>query len=257
MSAKNALIIREKPKKRLAFFFLMILITLLVTLSIFLSGYDYYLLKNLAKSKPKPKVTLMSKNTLLMHQKINSLQAQLEVFAEQIDSLQKQSKQPVIVNTNLLNQISSLQKEVTNLPLKKAFLWVPENNEKLSPSPWKKHLAHSLDEIKSVIIIRHHNTPIEPQRSPEERALLNERLQLTFQEAAWAVLQKNQAVYAWALEYIHTTAQQQFDLTRPETKLFLTTLNNLMQEKIIAQFHEEPSDSSSKEESPVSDEKTL
>jgi len=257
MSEKNSLIIREKNKTKIGFFFLMILIISLSITSVFLSGYSYYLSNKLTKPKPRAHVSFTANNKIWINQQINSMQAKIEVFAQQIDSLQKQAKQPIIVNTNLLSKISALQQEITTLPLKKALPRTSQASEKLSSSTWKKHLAKSLDQINSIIIIRHHDTPIEPQRSPEERALLNERLQLTFQEATWAVLQKNQTVYAWALKYIDTTSQQQFDMTQPETKIFLSTLNNLMQEKIISSHHETLIEPSATDDLPISDEKKL
>lgn len=228
------LVVISEPKARQSSYLLLIILTFLISMfSIITAAYSYYLLKHLPQ--PKPIITHdrsdYTQIRMQVAQQVKNLQNQIETLDQQLETLQKQTKQPAIINTTLLHQITTLQQDIISLPLKKSFQFIPENTIPTSPSPWKNHLANSLNQIKSIIIIRHHNTPIEPQRSPEERALLNERLQLTFQEAAWAVLQQNQDVYLWALRYIQSTVEQQFDINQPETKAFLTSLNNLLTEK--------------------------
>lgn len=120
--------------------------------------------------------------------------------------------QPDLVG--ILSQIAAMQDQVKNLPL---FALPTKTAQFKAPTPsvdnenWRsKSWRLSLETLKSLVIIRHRDQAITPLLAPMQEQFLRQNLQWMLQQASWAVLQQNQAVYSFSLNQTQTWLQRYF-----------------------------------------------
>ncbi len=155
---------------------------------------------------------------------LNQLRQQL---ANMITTLQPIAKMDLV---GALAKLSALQRQVKALPLvtPPAFTVAKENTDTAAPqTAWRKALANSLATLKSMIIIRHHQEPVEPLLNVEQLHYLQQNLQLQLQQAQWAVLHGQQTIYQASLQQAMTWVQNYFASKSPQTSAFLESLAQL------------------------------
>ncbi len=122
--------------------------------------------------------------------------------------------QPDIVG--LLSQMAALSEQVQHLPV---FALVDKTAQfKAKPtftSPqdeawFGKGLRVSLETLKSLVVIRHRDQAITPLLDAQQEQFLRQNLCLMLQQASWAVLQHNQAVYQFSLNRAKIWLQHYF-----------------------------------------------
>lgn len=142
------------------------------------------------------------------------------------------TRENVILALNALVDVLPTVKQRTELltPL------VPKEPEtKIEPMTWKEHVLASLSELKSLVVVRHHNDTIEPYFSPNEAAVLNENIQLMLLQAAYAASTGNQTLYENHLEMAIAWFNRYYDIHSPVGKKLLNTLTDLKDKTIVAQ----------------------
>ena len=143
---------------------------------------------------------------------------------------QIQAVQPLDV-AGLLSQLDAAQHLVVTLPSKNPLTQTKANPAMdktiKSPTTWREHLQNSLFKLEKLVIIRHHDVPIQPLLTPEYDSILRENIRLNLQEAQWAVLQKNQAVYALSLTQAIDNINQLFDQNATSTQSLIKLVNDL------------------------------
>ncbi|MCW5589402.1 MAG: uroporphyrinogen-III C-methyltransferase [Legionellales bacterium] len=97
----------------------------------------------------------------------------------------------------------------------------------LPATTWREKLKNSLHHIEKLIVIRHHDKPIEPLLPAEQAVYLRQNIQLLLQQAQWAVLQKNQALYQNNLTRVIETIKQYYDINQADARGFLTSIEQL------------------------------
>lgn len=138
---------------------------------------------------------------------------------------------PTLDIAGLLAKLDATQHLIKTLPsknpiaLSKATTSI-ETSIKV-PSTWREHLQSSIDLLRKLVIIRHHNAPIQPMLSAEDETLLRENIRLNLQEAQWAVLQKNQSVYDLALKHAVENINRAFDQKDERTQALIQQLQTL------------------------------
>ena len=119
---------------------------------------------------------------------------------------------PSVDLIGLLSQIAALSEQVQHLPLfalssKTAQFKAPVSLAAPNNETWfAKSLRISMDNLKSLVIIRHREQAITPLLAPMQE----QNLQLILQQASWAVLQHNQAIYAFSLNQAQEWLQRYF-----------------------------------------------
>ncbi len=99
-----------------------------------------------------------------------------------------------------LDQVSQALQNLPGLPSKK----LPKVSTALTQHehdnlPWYKKITHGLSGLKSLVIIRHIQKPIQPLLSPEQQNFLIENIQLKISQAEWAVLHQDPKLYKQSL----------------------------------------------------------
>lgn len=109
----------------------------------------------------------------------------------------------------------------------------PEPAESTERKTWKEHVADSLSELKSLVVVRRHESGIEPYFSPNEAAVVNENIQLMLLQAAYAASAGNQALFENNLQMAIAWFNRYYDIHSPLGEKMLITLNNI-KNQIIA-----------------------
>lgn len=158
-----------------------------------------------------------------------------QVIAKEIEQLQSMPKLDIV---RLLSQLDAIDNLIQQLPLKQATSLKTKTiitNTPTSPSSWTAHFKQSIDLLQTLIVVRHNDETIAPIPSPIYEALLRERIRLNIQQAEWAILQSNQALYQRALDLVILALNQSFKPTTEAKNTILQQLKTLQQIQLTAQ----------------------
>ena len=146
---------------------------------------------------------------------------------------------PKIDIPGLLSQLDAATNMISNLPLKPT---VAQDNKKNTTtdnnktmSTWRERLRESVGLLEELVVIRHHDEYIAPLPSPAYESMLRESIRLYLQEAQWAVLQNNEAVYQLSLVQAIKKINLSFDPGATETIALLGQLKTLQQIHLLQQ----------------------
>lgn len=92
---------------------------------------------------------------------------------------------------------------------------------------WRKILDQSLQQLKQLVIIRHHDATIKPLITPTDEAIIRDNIFLALQQAQWATLHQNQAVYDKALAQAICDIKRIFDIDNHQTDILIQQLSKL------------------------------
>ncbi len=126
--------------------------------------------------------------------------------------------------TGLLTQLNTAIKHTWNLPV------APLLEEKTATStPPQSHKEAALNFLNRLVTIRHHTDTLMPESTLAFEGILRATVRLNLQEAEWAVLEQNNAVYQIALEQAIHTLEKSFISDKTQTKALVELLNQLKQ----------------------------
>ncbi len=138
-------------------------------------------------------------------------------------------------------KLQALIGQIPDLPL--AALTLPEtiagdtDPDTAAGEDWQANLRAAWAEIRDkVVVVRHHDEPLQPLMSPDERRYLNQNLSLALQSAELAVLRRQQAIYESELEQARAWTRNFFQQENPATRGFIESLNQLHSKKIAPEF---------------------
>ncbi len=138
---------------------------------------------------------------------------------------------PTLDIAGLLAKLDATQHVITTCPSKNPLALTKTktlpNATIKTPATWREQLQASLDLLKKLVIIHHHNEAIQPLLTPEYETLLRENIRLNLQETQWAVLQKNQAVYDLSLTQAIDNITMAFDQNAASTQTLIEQLHAL------------------------------
>jgi uroporphyrin-3 C-methyltransferase len=138
----------------------------------------------------------------------------------------------------LLSQLDAVQHSVSTLPIKRLSIdqeQSPTSETQMNTHPtWRSKLQESIQRLKKLVIIRHHNND-QPMLTPDYEAIIRESIQLNLQNAQWAALQNNAEIYQLSLKQALDHLQNTFELKATATLATLKQLNELQQISLIDQ----------------------
>ena len=151
-----------------------------------------------------------------------------QTLAKEIATLQAV---PKVDQAGLLSQLDAAQDVAATLPLKPVVMPV-ENTKNISDptktqSNWRERLQQNLKLFEKLIVIRRHDDAIVPLPSVAYEAMLRQEIRLNLQEAQWAILQNNEAVYQFALAQAVKNIPRSFALGNPITEGLMKQLTEL------------------------------
>jgi|GEM_PF-5728103 len=137
----------------------------------------------------------------------------------------------VVDRDNIISQLDQLKTQVEKLPLNLPQIANAKvaNSAQNTASGILKPLQESWEQVKQLIVIRHHERPIEPLITPLEHVYLKQNLTLQLEQTNMAVLYRDNDLYHSSLQKITTWVKQFFDPHAAATKEFLTAIDTLLQ----------------------------
>lgn len=138
---------------------------------------------------------------------------------------------PKLDLAGLLSQLDAAQQMVSTLPLKQGINNLSEENvapaDEDSSSAWKSKLRENMKLLEKLIVVRKHDDDVEPILSPLHQEALRESIRMNLQEAQWALLEHNSAVYTQSLKQAIEGINRIFDVSASPTQALLSDLQKL------------------------------
>lgn len=130
---------------------------------------------------------------------------------------------------NNLSQLHALQCQILELPpLALTIRSTPKINPTINTeTTWTRAIQDSLTNFRQLIVIRHLNKPIKPLLSKERQQYIQLNLQLLIEQAQWALLHYEPAVYQASLQQAEKIIQANFDANYVTTQAILQNIEQL------------------------------
>ena len=168
----------------------------------------------------------------------------LKVRKQISNDIQKLKSVPTIDIAGISLALSSLVKTVDKLPLQ-----VPDPDairqrieerkpQKTSHEDWQGFVATIWQDLKNLIVIRRHETPIQPMLTADQQFFLIQNLQLRLEQARLALLQGETGVYQERLLEIEKWIPLYFDTKHKLTASTLDTIGKLRKQDITPELPE-------------------
>ncbi len=143
---------------------------------------------------------------------------------------------PSLDIAGLLSQLDAAQNSVSTLAIQSA-LGEPddadEDQSKVSNTPgWNTQIQESVKILEKLVVVRRHDEEIKPLLSPLFESILRESIRLNLQEAQWAILNNNPAVYELSLKQATMNLKRAFNGQSKGTKALIQQINELQKIKI-------------------------
>jgi len=147
------------------------------------------------------------------------------------EDIKAQHKAATLDTTGAFIKLQSAIDETWSLPI------IPLPEPKPEPEPTTNApqtlKAHVLKSLNHLVTIKHHDEPLKPTPTLAYEAMLRQAVRLNLEEAKWALLQKNEAIYQAALTNAIHYLEQTFAANAASTKQVLTMLNEMKDIKLI------------------------
>ena len=156
-------------------------------------------------------------------------------LSKELNALQKYK---TIDYAGLLSKLDAASDMVGQLPLS---VTSPLNQEQKNESSqeanhWRQKLKDSVSVLEKMVVVRRNDQDIKPLLSPLYVAVVRQAIILNLQEAQWAVLQNNDAVYHLTLQQAIDSIESNFDADSPVTARVTQQLKMLNQQQLKQEF---------------------
>jgi len=168
----------------------------------------------------------------------------LKVRKQISKDIQKLKSVPTIDIAGISLTLSSLVQTVEKLPLQ-----VPDPDairqrieertpEKRQVENWKSFFVAIWNDLKNLVVIRKHGTPVQPMLTTDQQFFLMQNLQLRLEQARLALLQGETGVYQERLQEIEKWIPLYFDTKHELTHSTIDTIAKLRKQDITPELPE-------------------
>ncbi|HAU1354623.1 TPA: uroporphyrinogen-III C-methyltransferase [Legionella pneumophila] len=157
-----------------------------------------------------------------------------QTIAKEIAQLKSIS---VVDITGILSQLDAAQAAINNLSIQSVVdqqevLNHITKSEESGKTGWRNRLQDSVNFLEKLVVIRRHNENIQPLISPLYESAIKENIRLNLQEAQWAILNNNPAVYQFALNQAIVNLKRVFNESSQNTDVLIKQLSTLQNVKL-------------------------
>ncbi|CZI03200.1 TPA: uroporphyrinogen-III C-methyltransferase [Legionella pneumophila] len=143
----------------------------------------------------------------------------------------------VVDITGILSQLDAAQAAINNLSIQSVVdqqevLNHITKSEESGKTGWRNRLQDSVNFLEKLVVIRRHNENIQPLISPLYESAIKENIRLNLQEAQWAILNNNPAVYQFALNQAIANLKRVFNDSSQNTDALIKQLSTLQNVKL-------------------------
>ncbi|NCT56970.1 MAG: hypothetical protein GW760_04565 [Legionella sp.] len=139
--------------------------------------------------------------------------------------LTEQLGAPTTDVTSLLTRLDAIEARTFHLPV----IALPKDQEKLAEqtSDASTNMGAIMKFLKNLVVIRHTTEALEPTPTLAYEAMLSATVRLNLQEATWAILERNDAVYHLALAQAMTNLERTFSSEATSTQVLIGQIKQL------------------------------
>jgi len=171
------------------------------------------ILLTLEHNAPTAITLLKMANTYIQHLHDPALRSLHKILTDDIATLQNLPKVDI---SSVYMRIQSLSNQLKHLPLADQFA---KNKKPVAPKAtvvkttkplWKRFFVGTWDTIKTFLVIRHHQQPVQPLLSTQQHQITITKLQILCAQAQWALLQRRNKLYHNLLQKIQQSIKKYF-----------------------------------------------
>ncbi|KTC96461.1 uroporphyrinogen III methylase [Legionella geestiana] len=146
---------------------------------------------------------------------------------------------PAIDTTGLLSQLDAAREALVTLPLDDRLIAKETNvtaaeNQQPESRTWRTRLQESVGLLEKLVVVRQQTDGLAPLPTPLQEAVIRESVRLNLEEAQWALLRSNQAIWQFALNQAMDSIRRHFDTDAPATKAVSESLEALKNTPLTA-----------------------
>ncbi|PCC21083.1 hypothetical protein CIK78_02730 [Halomonas sp. JB37] len=141
---------------------------------------------------------------------------------------------PQVDRTGLYLALNAQQEQVANLRLSQEIeeRAVTSGIEQPPTGTFQRQLARFGQELKDLVVIRHHDEALEALVTPEQESYLRQSLRLILEQSQLALLKEEQDLYQASLDKALGLLNDYYDTDREETQNVIARLQELQQTEI-------------------------
>lgn len=141
---------------------------------------------------------------------------------------------PQVDRTGLYLALNAQQEQVANLRLSQEIeeRAVTSGIEQPPTGTFQRQLARFGQELKDLVVVRHHDEALEALVTPEQESYLRQSLRLILEQSQLALLKEEQDLYQASLDKALGLLNNYYDTDREETQNVIARLQELQQAEI-------------------------
>ncbi|OAL59003.1 hypothetical protein A6R74_09050 [Halomonas sp. ALS9] len=141
---------------------------------------------------------------------------------------------PQIDRTGLYLALNAQQQRISSLRLSQEIeeQAVTSSIEEPPTGTFQRQLARFGEELKDLVVIRHHDEALEALITPEQESYLRQSLRLVLEQTQLALLNEEKALYDASIDKALQLLNDYYDTTREETQSVITRLEELKQAEV-------------------------
>ncbi len=141
---------------------------------------------------------------------------------------------PRVDRTGLYLALNAQQQRLAQLPLSRELEEIPARPgiEEAPTGGWQEQLSRFGQELRELVVIRHHDEALEALVTPEQEAYLRQSARLILEQAQLALLKEEQELYEASLDKALAMIEGYYDTERNEVQAVIARLQELRGENI-------------------------
>lgn len=145
---------------------------------------------------------------------------------------------PQVDRTGLYLALNAQQERISELRLSQEIeeRAVTSGIEQPPTGTFQRQLARFGEELKDLVVIRHHDEALETLITPEQEAYLRQSLRLVLEQTQLALLNEEQELYEASIDKALGLLNDYYDTSREETQSVITRLQELKEAEITPEL---------------------
>ncbi|MFS8172998.1 uroporphyrinogen-III C-methyltransferase [Vreelandella titanicae] len=141
---------------------------------------------------------------------------------------------PQIDRTGLYLALNAQQERISSLRLSQEIeeQAVTSSIEQPPTGTFQRQLARFGEELKDLVVVRHHDEALEALITPEQESYLRQSLRLVLEQTQLALLNEEKALYDASLDKALQLLNDYYDTTREETQSVIARLEELKEAEV-------------------------
>ncbi|WP_372609761.1 uroporphyrinogen-III C-methyltransferase [Halomonas sp.] len=141
---------------------------------------------------------------------------------------------PQVDRTGIYLALNAQQERLAMLPLSRELEEIPARSgmEEAPTGEWQEQLSRFGQELKDLVVIRHHDEAMESLITPEQESYLRQSARLVLEQSQLALLKEEQELFEASIDKVLSMINAYYATDREEVQAVITRLEELKTENI-------------------------